>query len=110
MGSKKEHDETEGSKNHPSEHPEKRKPERGVPRPRGGRSIGDTFRSIAARLPYGKLTGAQTHNLASDLIGGILCAMFLLKSDNYILSITCVAMVLALSYLCLIATDRRRRF
>jgi hypothetical protein len=70
----------------------------------------NVLRSIATRLPYAKLTAAQTHNVVSDLIGAVLCTTFLVKSDDLRLSLVCVGVVLTLSYLCMTTTDRRRRF
>lgn len=68
------------------------------------------LQAIAKRLPFGKLTAAQTHNLASDLVGAVLCGLFILRSDNHVLSFVSIIGVLLLSYVCMIATDRRRRF
>jgi len=89
---------------------EERSVDEGEKKHRNRQGVRDALRSIADRLPYGKLTGAQVHNLASDLIGAVLCLAFIVKSDSYLLNFVCIACVLALSYLCLMATDRRRRF
>ena len=68
------------------------------------------FRAIAEQLPLSKLTAAQSVNCVMDIIGGLLCLAFILRSDNDLYRMICFLSVLVLSVICIFGTDRRRRF
>jgi hypothetical protein len=69
-----------------------------------------SLKVLVERLPLAKLTTAQTTNLTLDIVGVILCCFFIINSKNDILKFICVCGIFALSVLCIISTDRRRRF
>jgi hypothetical protein len=93
---------------------EKRAPTPPVPKhqstPKGGMSFFTPIRDMIAKLPYTKMTAAQTHNLACDLVGAVVGIVFIFRSDSAALSLACFFGWMILSFLCMNATDRRRRF